>query len=100
MKNGKFPIRVKRGHITVKIYLTPSRGCESYTLVHYVGTQRQRKTFAALELAVTEAERIARKLSQGDLNALTLAKGDRLAYARRGEGVRPPGAPLELGGVQ
>ena len=30
---------VKRGHTVVKIYLTPSRGCDAYTVVHYIGSK-------------------------------------------------------------
>ena len=70
MAKPKFPMVVKRGHTTVKIYLTPTKGCESFTVVHYLGEKRQRKTFADLEAAVTEAEVIATKLSAGDPDRL------------------------------
>jgi len=73
---------VKRGHTIVKIYRTPTKGCDSYTVVHYVGEKRHRKTFADLELAVTEAEVTANKLSTGELDVLTLTSQDRLAYVR------------------
>jgi hypothetical protein len=36
---------VKRGHTIVKIYLTPYRGCEAFTVVHYI---RARNVFAQL----------------------------------------------------
>jgi hypothetical protein len=56
---------VKRGHTTVKIYKTPSNDCDQFTVVHYLGEKRQRKTFSDLSLAITEAETTASKLSQG-----------------------------------
>ena len=71
MSKTKFPIKVKRGHTVVKIYETPSRGCLAYTVVSYIGTKRQRKTFASLDLAMTEAETVANKLSAGELERLT-----------------------------
>jgi hypothetical protein len=73
---------VRRVHTTVKIYRTPTNGCDSYTVVHYVGEKRQRKTCADLNLAVTEAEVTANKLSTGELDVLTLASQDRLVYVR------------------
>ena len=73
MSKAKFPMTVKRGHTTVKIYRTPSNGCESFTVVHYLGQKRQRKTFGKRELAVGEAERVATQLSTGQLDALSLS---------------------------
>lgn len=100
MSRAKFPVAVKRGHVTVKIYRTPSHGCDSFTVVHYLGDQRQRKSFSNLEMAVTEAERIATQLSKGELNVLTLSNADGLAYARAVEFLRPTGVPLELAAMQ
>ncbi len=81
MSKPKFPVTVKRGHTIVKIYRTPSRGCDAYTVSYYLGDQRVRKTFADYGLATTEAETVANKLSTGEVNVLTLTSGDRLATA-------------------
>jgi integrase len=91
---------VKRGHTIVKIYLTPSRGFEAFTVVHYLGERRQRKTFADLSLAKMEAAMIANRLSAGELNALTLTNHDGLAYARAVEALKPTGVPLEMAAMQ
>src|ERR1035441_9289880 len=40
MSKPKFPMMVKRGHTIVKIYLTPSRGFEAFTVVSYLGKKR------------------------------------------------------------
>ena len=96
MSKNKFPIKVKRGHTVVKIYLTPSHGSPSYTVVSYLGTQRQRKTFAELDRALIEAETIATKLSAGELDVLTLTSDDRLSYVRAVESLRPTGVSLEV----
>jgi len=100
MSKPKFPMVVKRGHTIVKIYPTPSRGFEAFTVVSYLGKKRQRKTFANLDLAKTEAEMIANRLSAGELNALTLTNHDGLAYARAVEALKPTGVPLEMAAMQ
>ena len=91
---------VKRGNTIVKIYRTPTKGCDSYTVVHYLGDKRQRKTFANLELAVTEAEMVATKLSTGELDVLTLTSNDRFAYVRAVQALKPTGVPLEIAAIQ
>ncbi len=100
MSKPKFPKIIKRGHTTVKIYLTPVKGYPQYTVVHYLGGQRQRRMFSDLELAITEAETIASKLSAGELNVLELRNEDRLSYARAVEALRPTGVPLEMAALQ
>ena len=90
---------VKRGHTVVKIYQTPSRNCEAFTVVHYLGDKRQRKSFADLGLAMTEAETIANKLSTGELDVLKLTNADRLAYVRAVEALKPTGQPLEVAAI-
>ena len=100
MSKTKFPIKVKRGHTVVKIYETPSRGCLAYTVVSYIGTKRQRKTFASLDLAMTEAETVANKLSAGELDVLTLTSDNRLSYVRAIESLRPTGVSLEMAALQ
>src|ERR1700730_10378201 len=100
MTKPKFPAIVKRGHTLVKIYRTPSNGCEQFTVVYYIGAKRQRKTFSDLELAVTEAEIIANKLSTGELDVLTLKSEDRFAYVRALEALKPTGVPLEIAALQ
>ena len=100
MSKINFPKVVKRGHTIVKIYRTPSRGCDAYTVSYYLGDQRVRKTFADLGLATTEAETVANKLSTGELNVLTLTSGDRLSYVRAIEALKPTGVPLEMAAMQ
>ncbi|MEI7808460.1 MAG: hypothetical protein WCJ07_08235 [Verrucomicrobiota bacterium] len=96
MSKPKFPISVKRGHITVKIYKTPTRGCDSFTVVHHLGDQRQRRYFTDLALAVTAAETTANALSTGELKVLELTNDDRLSYVRAMETLKPTGQPLDV----
>ncbi len=99
MSKPKFPVTVKRGRAIVKIYRTPSRGCDAYTVSYYLGDQRVRKTFADYGLATTEAETVANKLSTGEVNVLTLTSSDRLAYIRAIEALKPTGVPLEMAAI-
>ncbi len=100
MSKPKFPITVRRGNTVVKIYPTPSRGCDGFTVTYYIGDERQRKTFSDLGLAMTEAETAANKLSTGEVNVLTLTSENRLAYVRAIEALKPTGVPLELAAMQ
>jgi integrase len=100
MSKPKFPVVVKRGHTTVKIYLTPYRGSDGFTVVHYVGTKRQRKLFSDFGLAKLEAERIANTLSAGELKASQLTNEDSLAFARATQALMPTGVSLEMAAVE
>jgi len=99
-KKPTFPIRVKVGHTIVKIYKTQSNGCDQFVVTHYLGTKRIRKVLADLELARTEAETIATKLSQGELNVLELKNEDRLSYVRAKVALEPTGVPLEMAAIE
>ena len=100
MSKTKFPMVVKRGHTIVKIYRTPSHGCDAFTVVYYLGEKRFRKTFGDLNLAVQEAETKANNLSAGQLDVLTLTNADRVAFVRAVEALKPTGVPsLALTGM-
>jgi hypothetical protein len=67
MSKRRFPITVKRGNVSVKVYRTPSNGCQAFTLAYYFGGQRVRKTFADLagggiEVKATKAKTASRRL--------------------------------------
>lgn len=96
MSKTKFPITVKRGNVRVKIYATPTNGCDSFTVAYYFAGKRQRRTFADLELAKQEAEIAATKICAGELDVLSLTSADRTAYVRSIEMLRETGTPLEM----
>lgn len=100
MSKIKFPITVKRGNVRVKIYSTPTNGCDSYTVAYYFAGKRQRRTFADLALAKQEAELAATKISAGELDVLQLTSADRTAYVRAMEMLKALGTPLELAVMQ
>ena len=100
MSKIKFPMTVKRGNVRVKIYSTPTNGCDSFTVAYYFAGKRQRRTFADLELAKQEAELAATKICAGELDVLSLTSGDRTAYVRAMEMLKPLGTPLEMAVMQ
>ena len=80
MSKPAFPITVKRGSVTVKIYHTPTRKWDSYTVTHYQDGKRVRALFADLAKARTEAETIATRLGNAEADVLTLTSKDRAAH--------------------
>jgi integrase len=91
---------VKRGHTVVKVYKTPSNGCDQFTVSYYLGEKRIRKTFADPGLAITEAETTATALSAGELSVVELKGDARLSYVRSTEILQPTGIPLEMAAMQ
>jgi integrase len=95
MATPKFPIVVKQGSVTVKIYRTPSRGCEAFTLSYYQDGVRKRPTFTQLQAARDEASIIVNRLGNSDADVLTLTSADRSAYLRARQLLDPLGIPVE-----
>ena len=96
MTKPKFPIEIKRGSARVKIYFTPSKGCDSHTLSYWFNGQRKRQTFSDLAKAKQEAEKIASRLTRGDLDVLTLSSDDRASYLRAKNLLDVLDVPLEM----
>jgi integrase len=98
----KFPMRIKRGSVTVKIYRTPSKGYDRFTVAWHDGLTRRRLTFQdtkpegnALARAKAEAEAIASKVTRGEAAALELKGRDRHIYVEAVERLKPTGAALD-----
>ncbi|MBI1178481.1 tyrosine-type recombinase/integrase [bacterium] len=100
MSKTSFPITVKRGNVRVKIYRGRTRGCWSYTVAYYDAGGRRRTVFAELDKARQEAELVATKIAQGELDVLELRSDDRLAYTRATQLLQPAGTPLEVAVMQ
>lgn len=90
-----FPITVKRGSVRVKIYRTPTRGFDAFTVCHYQDGRRVRALFADLGKARTEAEAIATRLGNVEADVLTLTSADRAAYLRARALLDPLGIAVE-----
>jgi len=100
MKKIVFPFEVKRGSVSVKIYRTPSHGCDSFTLTYWQDGARKRPTFPTFEKARDEAEAVATRLGNVDADVLTLTSADRAAYLRARQLLDTAGVPIETAASQ
>ncbi len=100
MKNKTFPYVVRRWSVTIKIYRTPSHGCESFTLSYYQDGVRERPAFTDFDLAKAEAEAVANRLIRTDADILTLTTANRAAYLRARQLIDPFGVSLEAAAAQ
>lgn len=92
----KFPILVKTGSITVKIYRGETRGYPLFTVSWYEGRARMRKTFAELPEARGEAERISLRLEKGHRTAVNISNPDAEALGLAKVDLAPLGIPLNV----
>jgi integrase len=100
MKKKAFPIVFKNGSVAVKVYRTPTHGCDSFTVVYYHNGRRVRKSFSDLETAKTEADLASKKLGTAEAEVLTLTSEDRAAYLRAVRLLAESGVALELAVMQ
>jgi integrase len=89
-----FPITVKKGHASVKIYRVKNRDLTNYTVAYVSTAGRQRRTFADLQEARAEAASIAEKLAEGDLQALKLSGREKEIYVEAERAIAATGLPL------
>jgi hypothetical protein len=68
VKAKAFPIIVKRGSASVKIYRPPLRGVDRFTIALRLDNVRKRQTFGDLEAAKTETA-AATRLTNGECGA-------------------------------
>ena len=96
MKRIRFPITIKRGSSSVKIYRDRKLGGHTYYRVAYhLGGKRHRLNFKDLSQARNEAEAKASQLSRGDVDAVQLSGKNRLEYGRAKDALRELGVPLD-----
>lgn len=90
----QFPMTIKKGHAIVKIYRVKDRDGHNYTAAYNKPSGRVRKTFADLELAKREANQVAQRLADGDLEALKLTGAERQIYVEAERTIKATGLPL------
>ena len=88
------PLVVKVGNVRIKIYRTRSRGYNLFTVAHYSGGRRKRKSFASLAIAKEHANEIAQAIINDRLAVLELTSADRDGYVGAIDLLRPLGIPL------
>jgi integrase len=94
-KRDRFPLVIKRGSCSVKIYRDRKPTGTYYRVAYHVGGKRERLHFSDLDKAKLEAESQASKLSRGDMDAMQLTGKDRLVYGRALDAVRDTGVTLD-----
>ncbi len=92
-KSAKFPISVKAGSSSVKIYRDRKRSGDYFRLVFYLSGKRHRLNFNSLDAAKKEAAAKAAQLARGDLDAVQLTGKDRLTYGRALDAIKPRRRP-------
>jgi integrase len=99
-KRDRFPIVIKRGSCSVKIYRDRKPSGTYYRVCYHIGGKRERLNFVDLEKAKLEAEAQASKLSRGDVDAMQLTGKDRLVYGQAVESVRETGVALNVAAIE
>jgi integrase len=94
-KRQRFPIVVKRGSCSVKIYRDRKPEGTYYRVAYNLGGKRHRLNFSDLQEATNEAEAKASQLSRGDVDAAQLSGKDRLEYGRACDAVKDFNLPLD-----
>jgi integrase len=96
-----FPLEVKRGNATVRIYRREKKGYEEFRLAYYdADGTRKLQSFSSLQAAKDEAAAKATSLSTGDVTALSLSGDDRLSYVRAMEALKPLNVRVEMAATE
>lgn len=99
-KRPKFPLVIKRGSCSVKIYEDRKPTGIYFRVVYHLGGKRHRLNFNDLNKATIEAEAKASQFSRGDIDAVQLSGRDRLVYGRALEAVKEFEIPLDAAALE
>ncbi len=94
-KKSGFPIRIKSGSATVRIY-DRSDAYPYYRVAHYVGAKRRMKPFTHLADAQRQARQIAEQISAGEGNLGSMSGTDQLIYQRARDAIASLGQNITL----
>ncbi len=93
----EFPLDVQRGSVTVRIYRIKNRGRVLFTVSHRGPSgSRTRQNFADLEVAKTEAGKIATRILNGQTEVLKMSNSDQAIYVRAKELLSPFNRDLDV----
>jgi hypothetical protein len=99
-KPETFPISIRRGSASVKIYREKKSSGIYFRVSFYAGGKRCGLNFADLDTAKTEAAAKAFQLSRGDVDAVKITGQDRVVYGRALEAIRPFGVELDSAALE
>jgi hypothetical protein len=83
---------VKEGSAVVKIYLTPHKGADYFTISYWNEGKRKRQVFPSLKQAKDVAKAKAQEIARGDVGAVRLTNAESASYARAVALLEPTGA--------
>jgi integrase len=97
-KKVKKNLTVKIGSVTVKIYRTPKKGSDFFTVTWYGSEGRERKVFASLTEAEAHARTTAQQLEKGYRTTVSL---EEMAELHRAKAIlKPFGVSVDLAAVE
>ncbi len=95
-KPDEFPLIVKAGSVSARIYRTPtSNGYDSFTLVYWQDKTRKREVFGDLAVAKKRGGEVVGALSKGEIGAVNISAQDVAAFLRAVALLQPTGVSLE-----
>lgn len=95
-KPDEFPLTVKKGSASAKIYRTPtSNGYDSFTLVYWQDKTRKREAFGDLADAKRRGGEVVGSLAKGEIQAAGVSSQDQAAFFRATELLLPTRVSLE-----
>jgi integrase len=103
VKLPAFPLILAKGNSRITIYRqdsTKRRKGESFLVAFYEGSKRRLRAFASYPAARAAADRITGSVNEGDVQALVLNAGQKAAYLRAVDALRPAGLPLDVAAIQ
>jgi integrase len=93
----EWPKEVHQGNITVKIYRrTRANGTEGFEVADYTTGTRRLRSYPTFEKAEAGAQKIARLVASGDVEAASMRNSEAASYGRAVELLRPTGVCLEV----
>lgn len=94
---AEWPRGVKAGSIVVKIYRRErADGSDGFEVADYSNGKRRLRSCANEQAALVEAERIAKLMASGDVEAAMMGNREAASYGRAIELLRPTGIALEI----
>jgi len=88
---------VEVGSAQVKVYVTPFRGKEFFTVSYWVDRKRIRRVYPTQEEAIAEAKEAGKRLAKGVAGVPEVSSADWACYSRSRQILDPLGIPLERG---
>lgn len=88
---------VEVGSAHLKVYMTPFRKKEFYTLSYWVDGKRVRRVYPTQEAAIHEAKEAGKRLAKGVAGVPEVSSADWACYSRSRQILDPLGIPLERG---